>query len=238
MPTIYDNIENNLADELNKADLCVSYFNLRGWNNLANYVDYFQGGDNVQCRLIIGMQLSAQQLIKFHYSKLKTHTVDNQTAKRLQRQLAKEFRTQLTLGYPTNTNEDTLKQLAEQLKTEKLKIKLFAAYPLHAKLYLIHQHDNFSPILSYLGSSNLIFSGLSHQGELNIDVLDKDAGENKFYVFYRHFLLAFFHEGLGAEHKDNKELIALISNVPYLNGGLFDVHELESNKDTIDGIFN
>ena len=58
-------------------------------------------------------------------------------------------------------------------------------------------------------------------------------GENKFYSFYRHFLLAFFHEGLGAEHKDNKELIALIGNVPYLNGGLFDVHELENNKDAI-----
>ncbi|MDD1607394.1 MAG: hypothetical protein LUQ18_02610 [Methylococcaceae bacterium] len=100
MPTIYDNIENNLADELKnafqtayKADLCVGYFNLRGWNNLADYVDNFQGGDNAQCRLIIGMQPSAQQLIKSHYSKLKTHTIDNQTAKRLQRQLAEEFRT-------------------------------------------------------------------------------------------------------------------------------------------------
>ncbi|MDP3007982.1 MAG: phospholipase D-like domain-containing protein, partial [Methylococcales bacterium] len=182
MPTIYDNIEKNLADELKnafqtayKADLCVGYFNLRGWNNLANYVDNFQGGDNARCRLIIGMQPSAQQLIKSHYSKLKTHTIDNQTAKRLQRQLAEEFRTQLTLGYPTNSDEATLKQLAQQLKTEKLQIKLFAAYPLHAKLYLIHRHDNFSPILSYLGSSNLTFSGLSHQGELNIDVLDKDA---------------------------------------------------------------
>ncbi len=59
-------------------------------------------------------------------------------------------------------------------------------------------------------------------------------GENKFYSFYRHFLLAFFHEGLGAEHRDNKELIALIGNVPYLNGGLFDVHELENNNDAID----
>src|SRR5205085_188402 len=27
----------------------------------------------------------------------------------------------------------------------------------------------------YLGSSNLTFSGLSHQGELNVDVLDHDA---------------------------------------------------------------
>ena len=190
MPTIYDNIENKLADELKnafqtayKADLCVGYFNLRGWNNLADYVNNFSGGDNAQCRLIIGMQPTPQQIIKSHYSKIKTHSIDNQTAKRLQRQLAEEFKTQLTVGYPTNTDEATLKQLAEQLKTKKLIIKLFVAYPLHAKLYLIHRHDNFSPILSYLGSSNLTFSGLSYQGELNIDVPDKDAA-NKLMAWF------------------------------------------------------
>jgi hypothetical protein len=182
MPTIYDNIENKLADELKnafqtayKADLCVGYFNLRGWNNLAEYVDTFSGGENAQCRLIIGMQPSPQQLIQSHYSKIKPLNIDNPTAKRLQRQLAEEFRSQLTLGYPSNSDENTLKQLAEQLKTEKLIIKLFVAYPLHAKLYLIHRHDKFSPILSYLGSSNLTFSGLSHQGELNIDAHEKDT---------------------------------------------------------------
>jgi PLD-like domain len=31
------------------------------------------------------------------------------------------------------------------------------------------------PIIGYLGSSNLTLSGLSHQGELNIDVMDHDA---------------------------------------------------------------
>lgn len=48
MPTIYDNIENVLSDELTsafdtayKADICVGYFNLRGWNSFENYVDKF-----------------------------------------------------------------------------------------------------------------------------------------------------------------------------------------------------
>ena len=57
-------------------------------------------------------------------------------------------------------------------------------------------------------------------------------GGGKFYSFYRTFLLQLFHHGLGEEHKDNKELIALIGKIPYLNGGLFDVHELEK-EDTI-----
>lgn len=184
MPTIYDNIENVLSDELTsafdtayKADICVGYFNLRGWNSFENYVDKFVGGENAQCRLIVGMHATPQQLIRSHYSKVKKNSIDNQTAIRLKRELAQEFRTQLTLGYPSNADEKTLKKLADQLRTEKLKIKLFVAHPLHAKLYLIHRNDKFHPVLSYLGSSNLTFAGLSHQGELNVDVLDKDAAQ-------------------------------------------------------------
>jgi superfamily II DNA or RNA helicase len=51
-------------------------------------------------------------------------------------------------------------------------VKLHLEFPLHAKLYLIHKDDFNSPRVGYLGSSNLTFSGLSKQGELNIDVTD------------------------------------------------------------------
>lgn len=60
-------------------------------------------------------------------------------------------------------------------------------------------------------------------------------GKDKFHSFYRYFLLRLFHEGLGqppAQRK--KDLEALLGDVPYLNGGLFDVHELEKQyKDEI-----
>jgi hypothetical protein len=55
-------------------------------------------------------------------------------------------------------------------------------------------------------------------------------GDNKFYSFYRDFLLVFFHQGLGSESREDKELIKLIGKVPYLNGGLFDIHELEKEQ--------
>lgn len=58
-------------------------------------------------------------------------------------------------------------------------------------------------------------------------------GKNKFYSFYRDFLLALFHSGLGApEH--SKNLKAEIGRIPYLNGGLFDEHELEKAHKKID----
>lgn len=58
-------------------------------------------------------------------------------------------------------------------------------------------------------------------------------GKNKFYSFYRSFLITLFHQGLGApDHK--KELTAEIGRVPYLNGGLFEEHELETDNPKID----
>ena len=58
-------------------------------------------------------------------------------------------------------------------------------------------------------------------------------GENKFYgTFYRNFLLTLFHKGLGSP--EHAELKQLIGTIPYLNGGLFDVHELEYKYPDID----
>jgi hypothetical protein len=51
-------------------------------------------------------------------------------------------------------------------------------------------------------------------------------GKDRFHSFYRSFLIRLFHEGLGGQ-KHSPELIKLIGRVPYLNGGLFDVHQLE-----------
>lgn len=63
----------------------------------------------------------------------------------------------------------------------------------------------------------------------------KLRGDNKFYKsFYKLFLCRLFHEGLGKPHESDKELIRLIGKIPYLNGGLFDVHELEKDNDTLD----
>ena len=54
-------------------------------------------------------------------------------------------------------------------------VKLFLRHPLHAKLYLLFRPDPINPSVGYLGSSNLTLSGLSRQGELNVDVMDHDA---------------------------------------------------------------
>ena len=79
------------------------------------------------------------------------------------------------LGVPTNEDEAGLRRLADQIKAQKVMVKLFLRHPLHAKLYLLFRPDPNNPITGFLGSSNLTLSGLSKQGELNVDVLDHDA---------------------------------------------------------------
>ncbi len=59
-------------------------------------------------------------------------------------------------------------------------------------------------------------------------------GKGKFHTFYRYFLRRLFHEGLAQRKEDRKEeLNTLLGNVPYLNGGLFDTHQLENDNPEI-----
>jgi len=60
-------------------------------------------------------------------------------------------------------------------------------------------------------------------------------GQTNFYSFYRSFLLELFHDGLGKpKTKRKSELPVELGKIPYLNGGLFDVHELERQFDQIE----
>lgn len=101
--------------------------------------------------------------------------IDQGEAVRLRKRIAQEFRQQLMIGTPTNEDEIGLKRLKEQIKSKKLIVKLYLRHPLHAKLYLVPQNHVNLPAIGFLGSSNLTFSGLSGQGELNVDILDHDA---------------------------------------------------------------
>ncbi len=67
-----------------------------------------------------------------------------------------------------------------------------------------------------------------------LDYCKTNHGSDQFYSFYKNFLLVLFHKGLGASDRDNTTLISEIGNVPYLNGGLFDEHEIEKDYSSID----
>ena len=182
MPTIYDNIDEVLADDLKdtlkqsfRSDFCVGYFNLRGWKNVTDIIDTYGGEDNNCCRLIVGMQRPSEDLLRQVLSKQKPGMVDQAQVVALKRAMAKEFREQLTFGIPKASDEVALRQLSQQLKDKKVRVKLYLSHPLHAKLYLGFRKDKKTPVIGYVGSSNLTMSGLEKQGELNVDVVEQDA---------------------------------------------------------------
>lgn len=190
MPKIIDNEHLILTEELRstlktatRADFCVGYFNLRGWNQLADLVDALPGEEVYEeasddrvlrfCRLLVGMHKAPDDLLKDFFQD--PAGLDNKKANELRRRMAQEFRRQLTVGYPTERDEAYLKKLSQQIREKRLAIKLYLRNTLHAKLYLAYTTQNNAPIVGFVGSSNLTFAGLSTQGELNVDVVDHTA---------------------------------------------------------------
>jgi hypothetical protein len=58
-------------------------------------------------------------------------------------------------------------------------------------------------------------------------------GKGKFYSFYRGFLMVLFQKGFGT-YEHPAEVVKMIGKIPYLNGGLFDLHEVENRNPDID----
>ncbi len=62
----------------------------------------------------------------------------------------------------------------------------------------------------------------------------REKGEDRFYdSFYKGFLCSLFHDGLNSPRHE-RDFQQKYGRIPYLNGGMFDEHELEKNYPNID----
>ena len=102
MPKIYDNIENHLTQGLNetldvsqRTDLCVGYFNLRGWKEIAEKIDSLSGStvtegeDNFHrvCRLLVGMQKLPVDILREYFQTDDNHILDQNEAVKLRKKI-------------------------------------------------------------------------------------------------------------------------------------------------------
>ena len=194
MAQIYDNLNQKFIDGLRgiignigvtRADFCVGYFNLRGWKCISDLIEELPGDyvsetikdeeeNNYRyCRLLIGMQKADDELLQTLYSLSENLKMDSEKVQRAKRSIVENFRRQLVIGIPTVDDEKALRELYHQLDMKKVIVKLYLKTQFHAKLYLAHRpEDKFNPIQALMGSSNLTFSGLKGQGELDAEIAD------------------------------------------------------------------
>lgn len=180
MPRIFDNIHDDLLAALRatlsvskRADFCVGYLNLRGWQAIDDLIHAWLPEQGQVCRVLVGMQRPSYEDVRELYRAVDgAGSLDNAQAARLKSQFAAQLREQITLGIPTGKDELALRRFAAQLRAGQAVVKLFLPHPLHAKLYLLFRDDANNPMTGFVGSSNLTLSGLSKQGELNVDVLE------------------------------------------------------------------
>ena len=143
MPNIYDNIKNHLIEGLTealvpsqRADICVGYFYLSGWKQLTNVIDSLsgatvrEGNTDVHrvCRLLVGMQKLPYDIIKEHFSQDEDSLIDQSEVVKLKNRLAQDFKEQLTIGTPSEADENALRNLSRQMKEGKVVVKLHGRY--------------------------------------------------------------------------------------------------------------
>ena len=188
MPRIFDNIDEHFGPHLrttveqyDRLDAAVGYFNLRGWSTLSDIVDSKPLSADPTARILVGMTAADphEQVSSHLRAALEERDgedqIDRTLARRRRDYAVRMFRSQLMQGLPTESDLRALQDLRRHLEEGRVQIRLFTQRPLHGKTYIVHREDANSPVIGFVGSSNLTLAGMSHNFELNIDVMDHDA---------------------------------------------------------------
>ena len=96
MARIFDNIEQQLLEALRatleiskRADFCVGYLNLRGWQAIDDLIAPWSPDDGQLCRVLVGMQRPPHEDVRELYrAATGPEGLDNATALRLKTQLS------------------------------------------------------------------------------------------------------------------------------------------------------
>lgn len=112
MPRIFDNIQDELLGALRamlavskRADFCVGYLNLRGWQAINDLVQSWSPDQGQVCRVLVGMQRPSYEEVRELYRAAgEDDGLDNAQAARLKAQFAAQLRehwSPITMASPT-----------------------------------------------------------------------------------------------------------------------------------------
>ncbi|MHA1278510.1 MAG: helicase-related protein [Candidatus Helarchaeota archaeon] len=112
-------------------------------------------------------------------SRQSNNLITSEDLEDLERGVNLDLSKQILFTSPTIDNEDYLSILKNWIELNKFRLRIYARERFHGKAYIFESSDGLSvmrpPIAGIVGSSNLTFSGLSSNTELNATVYTQDA---------------------------------------------------------------
>jgi superfamily II DNA or RNA helicase len=197
---IVDNASSLLRDALSSklkhsraVDICVGYFNIRGWNQVSEGLDSLRRESEAGAiRLLVGMAVpektAEQKLLEATFrSESGEEDIDYKIATRRALDAVQEFSEQLTWGLPSDAAARAIRDFLADVKSGVVTVKFAARRRLHAKLYLCHMDGGAGGFTAFVGSSNFTSSGLQGSGELNLEETDQEKGEELAEWFTSHW---------------------------------------------------
>ncbi len=181
---IIDNRTLNLKDEINdklsgseKIKFAVGYLYLSGFYQIADKLEPLK-----EAKLIIGSNLN-KELVEALAESLpgdeeidrayKNNSLQRPTDKtKIKDKIASSIISNVQALPHTILRQKEISKLAQLVKNNKIIIKVYTKYPLHAKAYIFKYKDDIAKAaasegIGIVGSSNLTMSGFYHNTELN-----------------------------------------------------------------------
>ena len=179
MPRIFDNIEQRLLDALQdtlkiseRADFCVGYFNLRGWQHLDRLMEHWQGGDQALPSIDRHAERPEDELRKCSAC-VEDRMIDQSTVVRLKQRMAQEFRQQLLVGraHKCRPGRSTPPERTTQISKATSSSSSYATNCMPSSTCSTARAQQSHNRLSRQQQSHP-GGTFQHQGELNVDVMD------------------------------------------------------------------
>ena len=160
------------------VNFCLTQLNLRGWQNVSDWLVCLNKSFAVPCNLLIGKSVSPDDELRSLYAiKVNDRRLDNRTAHALKTQVLDSFRHQLMLGVPSIDDEKSLYQLGLQLKSKRLVVKLYLPAPIRYNFYLLK--NEYKALGGFLGS-NLTFMGMVEDESENFEAIAFEKYDRQF----------------------------------------------------------
>lgn len=196
MPGIIDNRQVKLGevikegisdDNIDRLRIGVGYFYTSGLKSLQPQLEQFidSGG---QVDVLMGNTVNREtmeELVAGYKSqrlarvRQPNHLIPEDDKRELEQELKAELKEQLLFTDPTKGNQEFIIKLAQWLSDDILRLRVYPKERFHAKAYVFEGDGEGSitrpDLAGIVGSSNLTFSGLTSNTELNAAVYTADA---------------------------------------------------------------